>query len=173
MNGADYLIIVVLVASMLLGLVRGFVREAIAVLAWLCGIWLGWRYAPLIEPALGGMLDKPPASTWVSRAIIVVAVLLIGWLISSILGYFLRHSGLSVMIDRLLGMLFGFVRGGVVVAVFVLLAQLVALDQTGWWREARLLPYAVEVSGWISAFADTGRQVLEEATASGKSSARI
>jgi membrane protein required for colicin V production len=58
-------------------------------------------------------------------------------------------------------MLFGLVRGAVVVAVFVLLAQFVELQQTSWWKNSRLLPFAVECAGWIQTFAETGMEVLE------------
>jgi membrane protein required for colicin V production len=162
MNGADYLVLGVVVVSMLLGLVRGFVREAIGVLAWLCGLWLAWRYAPLLEPYLGGMVGDPPVSTWTARTLIVIAVLVFGWLLAGILGYLLRHSGLSLMLDRLLGMFFGTVRGAVVVAVFVLLGRFVELDKVQWWRESKLLPYAGELAGWIQAFAETGMEAFTE-----------
>ena len=160
MNGADYLIIGVLAFSMLLGLFRGFVREAIALLAWLGGLWLAWRYAPMVEPLFRGALDQP-VSTWTARAVIVLAVLIVGWLLAAILSYFLRHSALSVMVDRLLGMLFGVVRAAVVISVVVMLAQFAHLEQTKWWKGSRLLPYAVECAGWIQTFAETGMEALE------------
>jgi membrane protein required for colicin V production len=131
MNGADYLIIGVLVLSMLLGLVRGFVREAIGVISWLGGLWLGWRYAHVVEPYLGGSIGAPPISTWAARALIVLAVLVIGWLVAGLLTYMLRHSGLSVMVDRLLGLLTGFMRGAVVVAVFVRVSLCSSLKPAG------------------------------------------
>lgn len=162
MNGADYLIIGVLVLSMLLGLLRGFVREAVGVISWLGGLWLGWRYAHVLEPYLGGSIGEPPVSTWAARTLIVIAVLVIGWLIAGILTYMLRHSGLSIMVDRLLGLLTGFIRGAVVVAVFVLLGQFVQLTQTHWWRGSRLMPYASEAAGWLQSFAETGMSVLEK-----------
>lgn len=162
MNGADYLIIGVLVLSMLLGLVRGFVREAVGVISWLGGLWLGWRYAHVLEPYLGGSVGAPPVSTWVARALIVLAVLIIGWLVAGILTYMLRHSGLSIAVDRLLGLLTGFIRGAVVVAVFVLLGQFVQLTQTSWWRGSRLMPYASEAAGWLQSFAETGMGVLQK-----------
>ena len=59
MNGADYLILGVLAVSMLLGMYRGFVRESIALLAWLGGLWLAWRYATLVEPFLGMLFAVP------------------------------------------------------------------------------------------------------------------
>ena len=162
MNGADYLILVVLVFSMLLGMYRGFVRESIALLSWLCGLWLAWRYAPLLEPLLGGAVGHPPVSTWVARTLIVMATVILGWIISGLLGYLLRHSGLSLAVDRLLGMFFGAVRGGVVICAFVLLAQFSQLDQVKWWKKSTLLPYATECAGWIQAFAETGMKLLEK-----------
>jgi membrane protein required for colicin V production len=162
MNGADYLILGVLVLSALLGMIRGFVREAIALLAWLGGLWLAWRYAPALEPLLGGAIGQPPVSTWAARIAIVLGVLIVGWLVAGALGYFLRHSGLSVMVDRLLGMIFGFVRGAVVVAVFVLLGQFVELNRVDWWRRSHLMPYASELAGWLQTFAETGMQALHE-----------
>lgn len=162
MNGADYLIIGVLAFSMLLGMFRGFVSESIALLAWLGGLWLAWRYAPLLEPFMGGMLSEPPVRTWAARALIVMAVVIVGWLVSGLLGYLLRHSGISPAVDRLLGMLFGVVRGIVVISAFVLLAQFARLDQAKWWQKSRLLPYATECAGWIQTFAETGMTFLEE-----------
>lgn len=162
MNGADYLIIGVLAFSALLGLLRGFLREAIGVIAWLGGLWLAWRYAPVIEPLLGGALEDPPVSTWAARAIIVIAVLMLGWLIAGVLSYVLRDSSLSIMVDRLLGFLFGLVRGAVVIAAVVMLAQFVQLNDMTWWKKSKLLPFTSEYSGWIQSFAETGMKMLDE-----------
>jgi len=162
MNGADYLILGVLFLSMLLGFIRGFVREAIGVIAWLGGLWLAWRYAPMVEPLLAGRVGDPPVSTWAARSLIVLAVVIVGWIVAGLLSYMLRHSGLSIMLDRLLGLTTGFVRGAVVVAVFVLLGQFVQLTQTHWWKGSRLIPYAAEAAGWLQSFAETGMSVLDE-----------
>jgi membrane protein required for colicin V production len=172
MNGADLLILGVLVVSMVLGLIRGFVREAVAVLAWLGGLWLAWRYAPLIEPLLGGAVGEPPVSTWTARALIVLAVLIVGWLVAGILSHLLRHSGLSLLVDRLLGATFGLLRGAVVVAVFVLLGQFVEMTEVAWWQQSKLLPYAAELAGWIQTFAETGMKVLEEQARAGQAALR-
>jgi membrane protein required for colicin V production len=172
MNGADLLVLGVLVISTLLGLVRGFVREAIALLAWLGGLWLAWRYAPLLEPALGGAVGEPPISTWTARALIVLMVLILGWFVAALLSHILRHSGISILVDRLLGAIFGALRGAVVVAAFVLLGQFVELTQVEWWRESRTLPYMSEFASWIQTFAETGMKMLEEQARVGESSSR-
>lgn len=172
MNGADYLILGVLFLSMLLGFIRGFVREAIGVISWLGGLWLAWRYAHVVEPLLAGRVGDPPVSTWAARTLIVLAVLIIGWIVAGLLGYMLRHSGLSIMVDRLLGLVTGFVRGAVVVAVFVLLGQFVQLTQTRWWKGSQLIPYASEGAGWLQSFAETGMSVLDKQAQKGSALSR-
>ena len=44
-------------------------------------------------------------------------------------------------IDRLLGFLFGLLRGMVLLGVFVILAQLLQLEAERWWRQSMLIPY--------------------------------
>ena len=161
MNAVDFLILGVLVISTLLGMMRGFVREAIGLLAWLGGLWIAWRYAHVLEPYLGGTIGEPPASTWAARVLIVIVVLIVGWILAGVLGHVLRHSGLSLFVDRVLGVLFGFLRGAVVIAVFVLLAQFVQLQQVAWWQQSRLLPYAAQLAGWIQTYAETGIEALQ------------
>lgn len=160
MNGADYLILAVLVVSMLLGFFRGFLREAISLIAWLGGTWLAWRYAYLLEPYLGGALAHHPAKIWVARALILVAAVLVGWLLGALLGYLIR-PGLSLVVDRLLGMFFGAIRGAVILSVLVILAQLVKFDDVDWWKESRMMPKLVDLAGWVQAFADAGSDYLE------------
>jgi membrane protein required for colicin V production len=160
MNGADYLILAVLVVSMLLGFFRGFLREALSLIAWLGGTWLAWRYAYLLEPYLGGALAHHPAKIWVARALILVAAVLVGWLLGALLGYLIR-PGLSLVVDRLLGMFFGAIRGAVILSVLVILAQLVKFDDVDWWKESRMMPKLVDLAGWVEAFADAGSDYLE------------
>ncbi len=162
MNGADYLIIAILAISMLLGFFRGFLKESIALLAWLGGLWLAWKFAYLVTPYLGGLLAEEPIRTWVARSLVLIAVVLTGWLVSAILSHFVHQSGLSLMLDRMLGTVFGFVRGAVLVAVFVIIGQLVEVDGERWWRESWLLPYASDVAGWVRQFAEAGATYLDE-----------
>jgi membrane protein required for colicin V production len=159
MNGVDYLIIAVLLISTFLGMARGFVREAIALIAWLGGVWLAWRFAPLVTPFLSGALDDVPnVKIWVARLIILIGVLLASWLVASVISYLLQYSGVTVVVDRLLGMLFGVLRGGVIVSIVVILGQFVRLDRAGWWQRSTLMPAAVEVASYVRVFAETGMQ---------------
>lgn len=165
MNFADYLILAVLVISVLFGFFRGFLRESVSLIAWLGGLWLAWHFAHRVEPYLGGLVGEPPVSLWVARGLILLAVLMLGWIVGSILSYFIHQSGVSLMLDRLLGTVFGLIRGAVLVSMAIILAQLVQLDSTPWWKKSRLMPYAVEVSGWIKGFAETAVAEMQEQSA--------
>ena len=155
LNPADYAILVALAISLVFGLVRGFMREALALLAWLGGLWLAWHFADDVKPMLGGLVGEEPQRTWVARLLILASVLLVTWIIAEVLEYFIRQSGLSITVDRTLGALFGFLRGMVLVSLFAMLGTLIKLDDVRWWKKSVLLPHAVTVSGWIDAFAET------------------
>ena len=158
MNAADYAIIAALAISLIFGMSRGFMREALSLLAWLGGMWLAWRYAHLVKPMLGGLLSAEPQRTWVARAIIVATVLLCMWILTGILSYFIQHSGLSLTLDRSLGMLFGLLRGAVMVSLLVMAGNIVQLNEMRWWKKSVLLPYATDVSEWVSHFAETAME---------------
>ncbi|MGH8362720.1 MAG: CvpA family protein, partial [Gammaproteobacteria bacterium] len=52
---------------------------------------------------------------------------------------------------RSLGVIFGLVRGVVIVAVLVIVAGFTALPKNQWWQESRLIPYAQGAAGWMRA----------------------
>jgi len=157
MNAADYLVIIVLAITLVLGTIRGFMREAIALLAWLGGIWLAWRYAEFVGPYLGGLLGHEPQRTWVGRAAILGGVIVFAWIVGGFLTYFIHQSGLSVMSDRILGGLFGALRGATLIALAAMLAHVVQLDEVRWWKNSALLPYGETVSHWIGGFAESAQ----------------
>ena len=150
MNLADYLVIAVVIVSSIIGAVRGFLREAIALVTLVVALFVAWHFAGLLEPHLGGMLSKPPQSTWAARAIIFLIVLLVGMGVAAILGYFVRLSLFSGT-DRLLGFVFGLFRGIVLLGVFVMLGQLLRLDGETWWTKSRLMPYGEGVANALRA----------------------
>jgi membrane protein required for colicin V production len=157
MNAADYLLIIIVAVTTVLGTIRGFMREAIALLAWLGGVWIAWRYSDAVGPFLGGLLGHEPQRTWVGRAALLCSVLLVAWIIGGVLSYFIHQSGLSVSVDRILGGLFGALRGVTLIALAVMLAHVVQLDEVKWWKHSALLPYAESVSHWIGEFADAAK----------------
>ena len=148
MNSTDYLVIVAIVLSAVIGAVRGFLREAVALGAWLIALFFAWHFSDLIEPHLGGLLSDSAVRPWAARVIIVTLVLLLGAGIGAVLGNIVRLSIFSGM-DRLLGFFFGLLRGLVLLGVFVILGQLLRLQGEHWWRGSLLLPYGESIANGL------------------------
>jgi membrane protein required for colicin V production len=68
-------------------------------------------------------------------------------------------SALSGM-DRLLGGLFGAVRGIILVALFVIGGQFAGFDNDDWWQDSRLLPHVQVVADWIKVMAPQGLEII-------------
>ena len=162
MTTVDYILIAIVLVSMLFGAIRGFLRESVALLGWLVGLWLAWRYAPLLEPYLGGSLTGTELQEWVARLILLLAAVIAAWIIGSLLGYLVQRSGLTLGVDRILGAVFGLVRGAVIVGFAVMLAQAALMQDEPWWKESKLIPVGVEMASVLRGYVETGRQVVED-----------
>ncbi len=153
MDGADHIFAITLLVSGGVGYFRGFIRESIALAAWLVGLWLAWHFAYLVNPWLGGALSEPGVREWTGRAIVLLVVLLAGALAGSIVSHFVRRAvGLAAM-DRLLGVAFGLVRGVVLIGVFVLVGRAVNVDLEPWWERTHSMPAAETVANWLERYA--------------------
>ena len=150
MTGADVLIVLVLLGSTIIGLLRGFVREAVSVVFWIIAIWSAWKFGPVVEPHLGGVLTNPAIAPWVGRLTVLVLVLLIGWVVAMLLSYFTRSLGLGAM-DRVFGLMFGILRGMVLVGLIVIGGELLHLNQEEWWNRSKLIPYGETIGDWLRA----------------------
>jgi membrane protein required for colicin V production len=148
MNVTDYVVIAAILLSAAVGALRGFLREAVALATWLIALFVAWHFSDLIEPHLGGLLAGSYVRPWAARVIIVLIVLLIGTAFGSILAHFVRLSIFSA-IDRFLGFVFGVMRGWLLLGVFVILAQLLRLDDEHWWRQSLLIPYGESVANGL------------------------
>jgi membrane protein required for colicin V production len=164
MTTVDYFLAATVLLSMVFGAVRGFLRESVALLGWLVGLWLAWRYAYVVEPFLGGTLAGTELQIWVARIIVLIAVVILSWILGALLDYLVQRSGLTLGVDRVLGALFGLVRGAVIVGFAVMLGQAAQLGSESWWRDSRVLPLGEEMSSVLRGFVEAGRQLVDEAS---------
>jgi membrane protein required for colicin V production len=162
MTPVDYIIVAAVGLSVLFGAVRGFLRESVALLGWLVGLWLAWRYAFLVEPYLGGALTDTELQVWASRGIVLLTVVVASWILGGMLNYLVQRSGLTLGVDRLLGGVFGLVRGAVIVGFAVMLGEAAELQGEPWWRESKLVPAGQEMAGVLRGFVETGRKYVTD-----------
>jgi len=150
----DYAVLTILGFSVLLSVIRGLVREVLALLAWVAAFvaasLFGGKLAALLPPEI------PSEQLRLLGAFIGIffVVLLVMGLLAVLISRLVKSAGLSVE-DRILGGLFGFARGLVIVMVLVLLAGMTALPKNPEWRNATFSPpletLAVIVRHWMPA----------------------
>jgi membrane protein required for colicin V production len=150
LTGADVFLILVLLGSTIIGLLRGLVREAVSLLFWVVAIWAAWKLGPIVEPHLGGLLAEPAVAPWVGRLVILILVLLAGWVIGMLLSYFTRSMGLG-LVDRIMGLLFGLLRGLVLMGLIIIGGELLNLNHEEWWHRSKLVPFGETVGDWLRA----------------------
>ena len=155
MNIADYVVIAVIVLSAVVGAVRGFLRESIALGAWIVALFVAWHFSDMIEPHLGGLLAAHYVRPWAARVIIVALILLFGAALGALVSHYVRVSIFSGM-DRFLGFLFGAARGAVLIGVFVILGQLLKLDGEVWWQHSMLIHYGDSVANGLRVLVGAG-----------------
>jgi membrane protein required for colicin V production len=160
MIGIDILLVVIVLVSCVIGIVRGLIREIVSLIAWIAGLWCAWRFAYLVEPVLGGVLADRPVSLWVARALIFVAILVVGWIVNALVGYFVRYSALS-WLDRVLGMFFGLLRGLVLVGLVAVVGGLLKLTGGPGWHDSHLGSYADAIGDALKTFVDDAGQSLK------------
>ena len=148
MNVTDYLVIAGILISAVVGVMRGFLREAVAIVAWLVALFVAWHFSDLVAPHLGGLLAGSSVRIWAARAILVILILLLGAGIGGTLSHFVRLSIFSGM-DRFLGLVFGALRGLVLFGVLVILGQLLRLEDERWWRHSLLVPYGASIANGL------------------------
>jgi membrane protein required for colicin V production len=150
MKSADYWMVAIVLVSAVIGLMRGFLREVVAIVSLLLAIFVAWHFGTYLAPHLGGLLADSQVQPWAARAILFVIVLAIGSIAGLFLGHFVRLSMFYVT-DRFLGFAFGLLRGIAVIGVLVIICQLLRLDGEPWWRDSLLIPYAERVADGLRA----------------------
>ena len=148
-NWVDIAILVMIGLSMLTGLIRGFVKELIALGIWVLAFWLAFHYTASTEIWLQAYIKDSSTRKIIGFVIIVFATLISGGIVNGALGFILKRSGLSGT-DRLLGMAFGFVRGVFVVSLMLVILNLTPIPHDEYFSTSTLYPRFDPLINWIN-----------------------
>lgn len=133
--------------SGLLAMYRGFTREVLSILSWVAALGALLYFVLYHKPAaedLARQFSVPvPVAQIVMGAIIFLIVLIIVHLVTARISDSIQDSGVG-MIDRVLGFVFGAVRGFVLVVIPFMFYENFFPDpnnQFDWVRRSQSLPY--------------------------------
>lgn len=138
----DYAVMAVIAVSALRGAWRGFIGEVFGLIGWIAAFLVACRYVEHVVPWMPAHWPGGVLTQWlIAFALIVIGVVFVAGMVNALLGRLVHVSGLSG-VDRSLGLMFGLVRGVVLVLILVILGGLTELPQQDFWRDALLWPYA-------------------------------
>lgn len=146
---------------MLVGALRGFIKEVLALAIWALAFVLAYRFAGGLSELMEAQVSLPSARLAMGFAGIFLVVLVLGGLLVYLIGRLVESTGLSGT-DRLLGGVFGVVRGLAVVLAFLLLAGLTPIPNDPWWQESLIIRRLMPMVDWVAEFLpDAARQQLD------------
>ncbi len=135
MTGFDYAVLAIVGVSVLLSIMRGFVREVLALISWVAAFIVARLYALELVPMLPEAIPSAELKMLAAFLIVFLTTLLLCSLLAIALSHIFKKVGLG-WIDRGLGAVFGVLRGILVVCILVLLAGFTGFPRDPMWRNA-------------------------------------
>lgn len=133
----DYIVLGIISISVLLSITRGVVREVVSLLGWIVAFFVASHYAASFEPYLPQTIEDGSLRMLVVFVMTFFVALVVVMVCSLLLSKLVRSVGLG-LIDRILGAIFGFARGLLIVLFIMLAAGFTALPQQSFWQQALL-----------------------------------
>ena len=164
LNLADWFILIVLVASGIISFARGFTKEFLSLFLWLAAFIAAISLEYLATPKINEFIGNEEISKIISYIVVFLIFIFIGGMIIKFISKLIKWSGASGF-DRFLGVVFGLMRGSIVLFVIFLLLPS-GIKTTDLINNSKITPiiqkYAPEIEAYFRELIDN-RNVVEEA----------
>ncbi len=164
LNLADWFILIVLIASGIISFARGFTKEFLSLFLWLAAFIAAISLEYLATPKINEFIGNEEISKIISYIVVFLIFIFIGGMIIKFISKLIKWSGASGF-DRFLGVVFGLMRGSIVLFVIFLLLPS-GIKTTDLINNSKITPiiqkYAPEIEAYFRELIDN-RNVVEEA----------
>ncbi len=145
MNAFDIVVGVILAYGLIRGLFRGLVKEVSSIIGVLGGFLAAYSFYGIVAGYLTGMVSSPAYRNLLAFLIIFCAVVVLVNVLAIIIKYLLKIVFLG-WLDRLGGVVFGFFKGVLIVAVLFLALTAFLPKGTPLIKDSIAAPYVAMVS---------------------------
>ena len=150
LNVADWFIIIVLTASGLISLARGFTKEFLSLFLWLIAFIAAVSLEYLATPKINEYIGNEEISKIVSYIVVFMICIVLGGFLIKFIVKVIKWSGASGF-DKFLGVLFGLSRGLIVLFVIFLLLPS-SVKTTDLISKSKITPLIEEYAPQIEAY---------------------
>nr|WP_136251920.1 CvpA family protein [Ningiella ruwaisensis] len=159
MNWFDFAIIGIIAFSALISVVRGFVKEAVSLIVWISAFFIASQFYPKLAQFLT-QIDDTTMRNGVAIAILFIGTLIAGALINYLISQLVKATGLSGT-DRVLGAVFGALRGVLIVsAALFFLDTFTPASSSTWWAQSVLVPEFAFIIEWFFEYVKSSSSFL-------------
>lgn len=146
---ADLIVLGVIFISVVISLMRGFVKEALSLTGWLASLWVAMSFSSGMAELFGSFINDPTLRLLAAFISLLILSLIAGAIINFFATQFVQRVGLTG-IDRTIGSVFGFLRGILLVTIIVMLLGLTTLPKESWWNESIFLFRFEVIATWLT-----------------------
>lgn len=154
MHAIDWICLVVVLASLLLGAWRGLLYESLSVAGWVAAYLAARWAAPLVGQSLPMGDSAEGLRVAAGFTLVFVGVAFLGSLLAWMARGAVRALGMRP-VDRVFGAVFGTLRGTLIMLVLAALAQMTTLREAPWWQDSISGPWLRlalrELQPWLPA----------------------
>lgn len=144
----DLIIIGIIAFSVIVSLLRGFVREVMSLASWVVAFLVANNFYPYLANYLT-QIQSEYLRDGAAIAILFVATLIIGSIVNYVISQLVDKTGLSGT-DRVLGACFGLLRGVLIVAALLFFVDTFTnFSQSDWWKNSKLIPHFGFIVEWF------------------------
>lgn len=137
MTSFDYVVLAIIGISIVVSMMRGAIKELLALFGWVAAFYIAKTYSSQLAALLPVDIPTSALKTLAAFLILLVAVLFLSSLLSVAVSSIVSKIRLG-WLNRFLGLIFGLVKGLLIVCVIVLLAGLTGLPKEKVWTDAML-----------------------------------
>lgn len=145
---ADFLVFLIIVLSVIISLMRGFVKEAFSLAGWLVSLWIAMSFSSGMAELFGDAISDLTLRLLAAFVLLFVMSLVIFAIINYFAVQMVQRTGMTE-IDRTVGAVFGFLRGILLVTVIVMLLGLTTMPKESWWDDSFFLFRFEAVATWL------------------------
>jgi len=147
----DFAIIAIVLISVIIGLFRGFIKEALSIVVWVLSIFIALKFYGDISRYFTGITDNSTIRSGIAISILFIGCLIIGSIVSHLVSLLVKSTGLGGT-DKLLGVIFGFLRGGLIAAAIMLIVSYTEFSKNPIWADSFFTKQMQPVVNWLDSF---------------------
>ncbi len=142
MSAFDLLLAAIFIISTVVGVMRGFVKEALSIISWIMAFWLGYTYC--VEAgewiAQFASLGEGKLRNSAGFGLIFVVTLFVFAIVSYVITKLIVRGPIKG-VDRVLGIATGVVRAIAISAVLLVLMQALGMNSSSFWKDSKFVPH--------------------------------